>query len=516
MLSPAMLKSSMKRSSFGDKNHFLTYNKNIQPQNDNNLGQIGKRLSVVFNEQKSLLSFPSTSGNSLYNSRKSFSGEGKLSDEVDAFIVAKNTRRRSMPVIKTKTDMSSSLLFSNSINPETCDDSESEKKHDIILVKAEANTISTMMPRKFENPQYPSPIRSLPSDPRRKLTKSGSFDYTGMNTKSYPASFKHFRRESLIAMEAAKNRRDSEQQGPIEVKPHKYTDDPTLAWEMLKDKRPVRNVRQMKLDTPIRPDAMRFVCIGCTHGAHLNPKKIPPGDVLIVCGDFTSCGLPREVKSFDDNLSQLKHPFKIIVAGNHECTFDDNFMKINSSNITDPKEGALKHALNAALSAAKITNPKILLTHCMYLQDSLLELCGIKIYGSPWQPKNDKWAFNLNRGQPLLDKWNQIPQGIDILITHTPPLGHGDLMANGVRGGCVELLNSVVKRIRPAYHVFGHIHEGYGCTSDGYTKFINCSYLNDTSDTRNNPVIFDIAVSPEVKLNNVRNAKKIMKKFNKT
>lgn len=45
-----------------------------------------------------------------------------------------------------------------------------------------------MMPRKFENPQYPSPIRSLPSDPRRKLTKSGSFDYTGMNTKSYPAS----------------------------------------------------------------------------------------------------------------------------------------------------------------------------------------------------------------------------------------------------------------------------------------------------------------------------------------
>ena len=29
-----------------------------------------------------------------------------------------------------------------------------------------------------------------------------------------------------------------------------------------------------------------------------------------------------------------------------------------------------------------------------------------------------------------------------------------------VRAGCVELLNSVQKRIKPKYHVYGHIHEG--------------------------------------------------------
>lgn len=39
------------------------------------------------------------------------------------------------------------------------------------------------------------------------------------------------------------------------------------------------------------------------------------------------------------------------------------------------------------------------------------------------QPTFDHWAFNMARGQHLLDKWNQIPIGIDVLVTHTPPLG---------------------------------------------------------------------------------------------
>ena len=59
---------------------------------------------------------------------------------------------------------------------------------------------------------------------------------------------------------------------------------------------------QMKLDTPVRHDHVRFVCIGCTHGCKLNPEKIPPGDVLIIAGDFTTCGLPKEVYSFNKQL----------------------------------------------------------------------------------------------------------------------------------------------------------------------------------------------------------------------
>lgn len=43
-------------------------------------------------------------------------------------------------------------------------------------------------------------------------------------------------------------------------------------------------------------------------------------------------------------------------------------------------------------------------------------------------PQYDDMAFNLPRGQALLDKWNEIPAGIDVLITHTPPLGCFSLM----------------------------------------------------------------------------------------
>lgn len=39
-------------------------------------------------------------------------------------------------------------------------------------------------------------------------------------------------------------------------------------------------------------------------------------------------------------------------------------------------------------------------------------------------------------------------------------VGHGDLCQHGGRAGCVNLLQTIQKRVKPLYHVFGHIHEG--------------------------------------------------------
>ena len=76
------------------------------------------------------------------------------------------------------------------------------------------------------------------------------------------------------------------------------------------------------------------------------------------------------------------------------------------------------------------------------------------------QPEFFDWAFNLERGAEILKKWEKIPPGIDILLSHSPPVGHGDFCVSGVRAGCVELLSTVQRRVKPKYHVFGHIHEG--------------------------------------------------------
>ena len=108
------------------------------------------------------------------------------------------------------------------------------------------------------------------------------------------------------------------------------------------------------------------------------------------------------------------------------------------------------------------------------------------------------WGFNLPRGEPCREKWDLIPTSTQVLMTHGPPVGHGDLCKPGDnRAGCVDLLMEIATRIKPAYHVFGHIHEGYGQTTDGTTNFVNPSNCNDKYDSSNlNPsIIFDMPLA---------------------
>lgn len=156
-----------------------------------------------------------------------------------------------------------------------------------------------------------------------------------------------------------------------------------------------------------------------------------------------------------------------------------------------PTLGNTKESLNEAV---QVENVRQYLTNCIYLQDEGIELFGIKIYGSPWQPEFCKWAFNLKRGEECLQKWDHIPIDTDLLITHTPPLGYGDLCCSGVRAGCVELLSTVQKRVKPKYHVFGHVHEGYGITSDGKIIYINASTCDINYLPQNLPICFDITL----------------------
>ncbi|CAG5127500.1 unnamed protein product, partial [Candidula unifasciata] len=153
-----------------------------------------------------------------------------------------------------------------------------------------------------------------------------------------------------------------------------------------------------------------------------------------------------------------------------------------------------KENLEDYLEKAKVSSSRQLLTNCIYLLDSCVQVCGVQIYGSPWQPKFGGWAFNLKRGAACLDKWNKIPEDTDILMTHGPPVGHGDLCSDGMRAGCVELLHTIQHRVRPKYHLFGHIHEGYGVTTDGQTTFINGSNCTLRYKPDNRPIVFDFPI----------------------
>ena len=63
--------------------------------------------------------------------------------------------------------------------------------------------------------------------------------------------------------------------------------------------------------------------------------------------------------------------------------------------------------------------------------------------------------------------FGEIPTSTDILISHTAPKNILDSFEDEPfdskrRYGCQVIKDEVLNRIKPMYHIFGHIHEGYG------------------------------------------------------
>ena len=263
---------------------------------------------------------------------------------------------------------------------------------------------------------------------------------------------------------------------PIQV--YKHSSDPTKSWSILKPTVSSDSIPQGP-HGPKPKGYTRFVCLSDTHN-RTDSLHVPHGDILIHAGDFTLKGYPREVTKFNEFLGCLPHKYKIVIAGNHDVTFD-------SATYADTLWRAVKHT--EIYNSLKVKHS---LSNCVYLEDCGVKVLGFKIFGSPWQPEFHNWGFNLPRGVPLLEKWNQIPEGTDILVTHGPPVGQGDLSHGGVRSGCVELLRTVRDRVKPKYHIFGHIHEGYGVTTDGHTIYVNASVCNTKYKAVNPPIVFDL------------------------
>lgn len=103
----------------------------------------------------------------------------------------------------------------------------------------------------------------------------------------------------------------------------KLAKDPDRAWLVEKLKQKVESVPVLSESSPKPPGHTRFVCISDTHSlTHKLPKALPEGDVLLHAGDFSNTGLPKEVDKFVAFLTEQPHPVKIVIAGNHDLTFD--------------------------------------------------------------------------------------------------------------------------------------------------------------------------------------------------
>jgi len=198
---------------------------------------------------------------------------------------------------------------------------------------------------------------------------------------------------------------------------------------------------------------------------HMAKPELVGGDILLCAGDLSYRGNIPEIKEMLGWLSEQDYPHIIFIAGNHDFLFE-----------------------NEPLMAKELLKefPRL-----VYLEDSAVEVKGLKIWGSPYTPWFHNWAFNLFEPE-LAKQWQQIPDDTDIVMTHGPPHGildHtlGSYSRPGERTGC-PYLKKRIEEIKPKYHIFGHIHEEYGKATIGPTQYINASIMDLGYKPVNKPV----------------------------
>ncbi|KAK3369623.1 Ser/Thr protein phosphatase family protein [Lasiosphaeria ovina] len=261
--------------------------------------------------------------------------------------------------------------------------------------------------------------------------------------------------------------------------------------------------------------ATTFLIVSDTHDdAFPDPATLPSKvDVVLHCGDLTMIGGLRNYKKAIANIKAIDAELRLVIAGNHDVSLDPKWWQ---NNLIEEEDDPEEPAQALALFAAEKGNGLHLLeegTHKFTLSDGR----AFTVYASPYTPEFNGYAFaygaNEDRFGPGAE--HPIPEGVDIVMTHGPPLLSSqdyvlDVNRQGNHCGCPKLYDAI-RRARPKLHCFGHIHEGYGVQTivwkpqnmeleagsrdpaepraceDGRTVLVNAAVMNHGEENNNKP-----------------------------
>lgn len=228
---------------------------------------------------------------------------------------------------------------------------------------------------------------------------------------------------------------------------------------------------------------MKIVALSDTHCVYLDTP--PAGDILAIAGDVLYAGNIGEFGVFYNWLEGIRsnYRFVVFVPGNHDRYVEEN-------------ETLVREELSS-IQVDMLIDQEIL-----YKFDEK----DIRIYGSPWIPQigsTKRWAYEIPRlSKRLEDKWDLIPPGLDLLITHGPPYNITDNIiywwsgAESDHWGC-ELMRKRLEtmEIPPKHHVFGHIHDpvqGKHMSKSFGTEFHNVAICDENYNVGFDPKIIEI------------------------
>lgn len=214
---------------------------------------------------------------------------------------------------------------------------------------------------------------------------------------------------------------------------------------------------------------MKITLISDTHCRH-DAVDVGSGDMIIHCGDSTIYGEEWEMKNFIEWFRKLPFKYKVFINGNHEVmVWKRNLMP-------------------------KLTE-ELQYENCFYLENSGVEIEGLKLWGSPNTPEFFDWAYMYQRYKAA-EVWANTPTDTEILITHGPPLGILDNVQPLPpryplnHAGCLELLWWGIKH-KPKLSCFGHIHSGHGHTIKNGNLYVNAATCDDHYKPVYKPIVVD-------------------------
>ena len=211
-------------------------------------------------------------------------------------------------------------------------------------------------------------------------------------------------------------------------------------------------------------------------------KGIEECELLLICGDILplsiQSNMPRSrdwlIEDFKPWAASLPVEQVYFIAGNHDFWFEKNDIEARKIFSLNDKVTYMKNEY---------------LDYYSSIQDSKT----YRIFGTPYCHMFGNWAF-MRGEETLAYKFSEMPDDVDILISHDAPYGTSDICFEGFstsKGhiGCPELRDAILEK-KPKYCFHGHLHSSnHGEEVLGETKVYNTSVLNESYELVYEPLI---------------------------
>lgn len=198
------------------------------------------------------------------------------------------------------------------------------------------------------------------------------------------------------------------------------------------------------------PQNVRIIHMSDTNNFLQADKKntfLPSGDILVHTGDFCTEGTVSEYEQFDKWLASVSHlyQYRVVCPGSRDVRV--------LGNDWDELRKRLPNA-----------------THVLCHNEATI--LGLRFYGSPWH-WGHKCNYSVRKWAPrgTSGRFDEIPEGIHVLVTHGPAHGRLDqILTDSSTGTGVEQrenwgskeLAENIRRVRPGLHLHGHVKDARG------------------------------------------------------